>query len=569
MNHPRPVPDPAKTVENRPVPLKPPVWTWEVPLYFFVGGVAGSAALIGAMAARAGGDATLARDAHLIAAIGALLSPLLLISDLGRPSRFLYMLRVFKPQSAMSVGAWTLVVFSGAAITSAVLDRFGGSSIPMGSVASAGADFVAAFSGLVLATYTGVLLGATAIPVWARHVRLLPLHFGASSLGATASMLELVGHRTVAMNAICIGAAAIETVVLAVLELRPHAASRPLVEGPSGLATRTSGVLTGPLPLVLRLVGAAVPPLRVVAAASAILGSCGSRFAWIAAGRISALGPRGLVVLAAIGATRGLVAVEPVAASGPSVATVVQAAVTYVADYQQQFAFLIADESSHQTTFDMHANVTSTRTTHGELFLTYLAVDKMWMAVHDVADVDGMPVADRDDLRAEIRRGALSPALRRIADRNARFNIGSVARNFNEPTFGLRVLEAARVKNFRFTLERVVPAPGEPALAFIAFTERGRPTLVRGPVDSIPASGELVVEVLTGRVHRTRMTWQDAALTADLVTDYSLEPKLALWVPTTFAERYAMGGPKLPLEETRCVSTYTTYRRFETGGRIK
>jgi hypothetical protein len=193
----------------------------------------------------------------------------------------------------------------------------------------------------------------------------------------------------------------------------------------------------------------------------------------------------------------------------------------------------------------------------------------MWMAVHDVADVDGRPVGDRDDLRAEIRRGALTPAVRRIADRNARFNIGSVARNFNEPTFGLRVLEAARVKNFTFTLKPVAPVTGGPALAVMTFTERERPTLVRGPVDSVFASGELVVEALTGRVHHTRMTWHDSALSADLVTDYSLEPKLALWLPTTFAERYSMGGRSLQLEETRCVSTYSNYRRFETGGRIK
>src|SRR5688572_10149995 len=91
--------------------LKPPVWTWEVPLYFFAGGAAGAAAVIAAVAHFGGPSfAALARDAKWVALAGALISPLLLISDLGRPSRFLNMLRVFKLQSPMSVGVWTLVV---------------------------------------------------------------------------------------------------------------------------------------------------------------------------------------------------------------------------------------------------------------------------------------------------------------------------------------------------------------------------------------------------------------------------------------------------------------------------
>ena len=80
---------------DRPL-LKPPVWTWEVPAYLFIGGVAGVAAMIASVSAVAGADVTLVRDARWIAAAGAAISPALLISDLGRPERFIYMLRVFK-----------------------------------------------------------------------------------------------------------------------------------------------------------------------------------------------------------------------------------------------------------------------------------------------------------------------------------------------------------------------------------------------------------------------------------------------------------------------------------------
>ena len=92
----------SATYRDAPL-LKAPVWTWEIPLYFFVGGAAGAAAVIAAAAHFGGATlAPLARDAKGIAAIGALISPLLLISDLGRPARFLNMLRVLKFRSPMS-----------------------------------------------------------------------------------------------------------------------------------------------------------------------------------------------------------------------------------------------------------------------------------------------------------------------------------------------------------------------------------------------------------------------------------------------------------------------------------
>src|SRR6184192_3534810 len=91
--------------------VKPPVWTWEVPLYFCMGGLAGMSAVI-ASAAVLFHHIDLARAAMWLAAIaGAVLSPLLLIMDLGRPRLFLNMLRVFKHRSPMSMGAWILTAF--------------------------------------------------------------------------------------------------------------------------------------------------------------------------------------------------------------------------------------------------------------------------------------------------------------------------------------------------------------------------------------------------------------------------------------------------------------------------
>jgi hypothetical protein len=142
---------------------------------------------------------------------------------------------------------------------------------------------VAAATGLVMSTYTGVLIGATTIPVWREHVRLLPVHFGASALGSAVSLLELRGHDDAALNALGLGAAIFETLTGAAIEGRSDAESEPLRHGPTGRITRLGGVLSGPVPLALRLLGA-----RRAAAICTLTGSLITRFAWVEAGRASA-----------------------------------------------------------------------------------------------------------------------------------------------------------------------------------------------------------------------------------------------------------------------------------------
>lgn len=273
--------------------LKKPVWTWEVPIYFFVGGAAGAAAVIAAIAERTDGDGDLPRDATWIAAGGGVLSAMLLTADLGRPERFVNMLRVFKPQSAMSVGSWTLAAFSTAAAASAfadTIDRRLGGSTPIRIVHDVAAPSAAAL-GTVLSTYTGVLIGATAIPVWNTNVRVLPMHFGASGMASAAALLELLGHDSGALNAIALASAAIETLTGAIIESRRDPASDALRHGSTGWLTRAGGVLSGPVPLVLRGLGGERRPMRRVAALASIAGSILTRIAWVSAGRVSADDP--------------------------------------------------------------------------------------------------------------------------------------------------------------------------------------------------------------------------------------------------------------------------------------
>ena len=277
--------------------LKQPPWTWEIPAYLFVGGAAGAAAVIAGIGRVCDANPRLIRDAWRLAAAGGLVSPVLLTSDLGRPSRFLAMFRVFKARSPMSIGAWTLLFFSGPAAASAVLPELHRSGLParlVGSVSHA----AAALSGLALSTYTGVLLGATAIPVWAENAAILPVHFGASGLGSAVSLLELAGHElNPSLNALGIAAAITETAVGGLIEVRSKPALDPLKKGSSGHMARVGGLLSGPVPLLLRLLagastGKGSKTLLRVAAASTVAGSLLTRIAWVEAGKASARDPR-------------------------------------------------------------------------------------------------------------------------------------------------------------------------------------------------------------------------------------------------------------------------------------
>ena len=65
--------------------LKEPTWTWEIPCYFYAGGMAGASAGL-AYLSELSGNEVLARRAWAAAMLGIGVSPALLTSDLGRPA---------------------------------------------------------------------------------------------------------------------------------------------------------------------------------------------------------------------------------------------------------------------------------------------------------------------------------------------------------------------------------------------------------------------------------------------------------------------------------------------------
>lgn len=273
---------------DQPV-IKPPVWTWEIPWYLFAGGMAGASSVV-AVAADAIGDRGLARAARRIAGAGAVVSPVLLISDLGRPSRFHHMLRVLKPTSPMSVGSWILAGYGPAAVGSALLGELGW--FPR---LRRVADAVAALLGPPLATYTGALLANTAVPVWhaARHE--LPAVFAAGSVAsAGAAVAVLRPNDPVAHRLALIGGVA-EIAAARTMEQRLGEIGAPYHEGRSGRLTTAAKGLTAAGTALLALGGRRRKAASVAGAGLVLAGMASERWAVFTAGFASARDPKATV----------------------------------------------------------------------------------------------------------------------------------------------------------------------------------------------------------------------------------------------------------------------------------
>ena len=272
---------------GRPI-VKPPVWKREIGWYLFTGGLAGASATMATMA-RASGNPVLARRAALVAAVAVNVSPALLVKDLGRPERFLNMMRVFKPSSPMNLGSW-LLLGSGTATTGATLLDLAGIAPRTRAVL----EGIAGVAGLPLSVYTAVLLGDTANPAWHEGRRDLPFLFAAgaaASAGAAAVLTTPPEHAGPARRAMLLGTVGSQ-VAETVMERRIGGVARAYATGEAGRYRRTARILDG-AGLALSL--ARGRRVRRLGAGLLLAGAAASRFAVFKAGFQAAEDPRYLL----------------------------------------------------------------------------------------------------------------------------------------------------------------------------------------------------------------------------------------------------------------------------------
>jgi formate-dependent nitrite reductase membrane component NrfD len=286
-------------------------WKWLIVAYFFLGGLSGGSYVVSTVADLFGhpDDRDTVRAGRYLSLLALIPCPILLIVDLGRPERFLHMLRVLKLRSPMSLGTWGLSFFGAFVSLSAgaqaahdgLLGRSGrlAASTPRRLVGAIGAAF-----GCFIGGYTGVLLGATAVPIWAKNARLLGPLFLSSAVAASCAAISLVlallpGRRERALERLQRAetvAAAGELMLAVAIHLHSGRLGAPLTSGRLGRLHLGGSIGLGIVaPTGLHLLGRALGlpsrPVTALASVASLVGGFLLKYVVVMAGQASADDP--------------------------------------------------------------------------------------------------------------------------------------------------------------------------------------------------------------------------------------------------------------------------------------
>ena len=289
-------------------------WRWEIIWYFYVGGLMSGSAILAAAADTFGDDRDrdVVRSGRWLALAGAAVSPVLLVKDLGRPERFLNMTRILKLKSPMSVGVWSLITFSAFSGIAALEEILGRGRVPwlLGGLLPRGLrNLVHALAAAFTGSYTGVLIAATAVPVWNTGRRQIPAIFVCSALAtacaAQSAFLALGNGSAKTINKlerIEFVAALTEGALLVDYASSAGETGQALFGGETGQRLRANTLIGGiAVPALLNLASLFTKPSHVakrhvvktlVAAGLTLYGGYVLRKSLIEAGRASADDPR-------------------------------------------------------------------------------------------------------------------------------------------------------------------------------------------------------------------------------------------------------------------------------------
>jgi hypothetical protein len=285
-------------------------------------------------------------------------------------------------------------------------------------------------------------------------------------------------------------------------------------------------------------------------------------------------------VSAAIGAVILLATATPSADQPVKLATVLERAGAYVADFHRQLSSIVAEERYVQD-WTQSRRVGSHSLGHRELLSDLLLVKpegfRAWMEFRDVFEVDGAPVRERDERLVKM---FLTPSLStneqiaKILAESARFNIGDINRNVNTPVFPLLFLESDNHYRFKFkqTEDRKPATAADPLASggafrvstevwVVAYQEKEAHTMIRTDGErDLPSKGRFWIDPATGRVLMSELTAENRNIRATINVSYQSEPLLGLLVPIEMRERYESKRSG-SLVEGR--ATYGRFRQFQ------
>lgn len=282
-------------------------------------------------------------------------------------------------------------------------------------------------------------------------------------------------------------------------------------------------------------------------------------------------------------------AVGTVSRQAPSLDEVVARATAYVAEYEQRFSLLVAEETytQEQRRPDSGSGGNLSQRNPGGGFATGGLVSRVdlisdyllvrlpdgggWMPFRDVFEVSGRQVRDRRDrlVRLFLEPGAGSfDQASRIMQESTRYNIGSVARTINIPTLALLFVHPDVVERFAFSPAGSEVVAGREA-RILEYRERARPTLIKTTRGrDLPLSGRLWIEPASGVILRTSLTAADPVVRANVEVLFREDALLGLWVPERMDEFYKAARDA---NEIFATATYANFRRFrvDTGSALR
>jgi hypothetical protein len=278
-------------------------------------------------------------------------------------------------------------------------------------------------------------------------------------------------------------------------------------------------------------------------------------------------------LLVADGSARG-------ARDEPSLKDVVRRMGAYAAAYGDKASIVVATERYTQhvnASGDQLAGTVTHRVTVADFAIVKAQGLGGWIGFRDVVEVDGARIADHEDRLIRLLTSASggTDEAQRLSDESARFNIGSILRNFNTPTTALSFFRPENLDRFKFKRK----GGAADGTWEIAFRETTRPTLIHTPDGRfVPCEGSVWVNALDGTVVRTLMHMSDFGSSpnanarglgaAQIDVTYRRVPAIDMWLPDTMTESYESTRGST-WDRTTAEAQYTNYRQFQTSVRIK
>jgi hypothetical protein len=261
----------------------------------------------------------------------------------------------------------------------------------------------------------------------------------------------------------------------------------------------------------------------------------------------------------------------------PTLATVLDRAGAYLADYEPKLMGIVSEELYEQHTeklalsgLDGAARGGRRRVLKSDYLLVKTTAEG-WLPFRDVFEVDGRSVRDRDDRLVDLfvksDASGFSQAQRIMAE-SARYNLGRVRRTINTPVLAMLFVEPGIAARFQFDHRGEESIDGRRAWR-LGFQEVARPTLVKtsGRRD-LPLTGQLWIAPDTGAILKTMIRAVDPDVSAEVSVSFAASPELDFLVPMRMDERYSSSRDP---DVTIGIATYSRFRRFQvtTGEELR